>query len=415
MNSFILFIRNFFKNNGHFVFGATLLGKITGFISSLLIVHFLSPEDFGWISIVNSLSLIFISLNGLGSHQILLRYGSVFASNERKDQISSFVFKQGFYYEICIAFLFLATSLFYAKDFSDVWFLFFFFFVRLFGFYFFNHIICYLRVKGDNRDFSVVNNTVNIGGLIGILFFSYFFGIYGYLIAIAIAPFLSLIWFHKVRFEKFSFKSNFKKQMLSYGFFSVLTALLSDLLFSLDIILLGFLLNEISVAEYRIALLIPSNMVFLSAAFLQSDYPILAKNYKNKSFVLSYIKNYYKLFLPICVCIIGVSYILKSQILKLFFGIKYENLETPFMIGVLAFSISMLSRTLFGNLVSALGEMKFNTIASIVALIVLCCSSFVLVPHLGISGMALSMLLSITSNGIALMMLFHFKMRHLKS
>ena len=37
---------------------------------------------------------------------------------------------------------------------------------------------------------------------------------------------------------------------------------LSDLLFSLDILLLGFLLNENAVADYKVAIILPSNLTF---------------------------------------------------------------------------------------------------------------------------------------------------------
>ena len=77
MGSLSDFLRNFLKNKGHFVFGSLLVAKICGFVGSLIIIRLLSENDFGLISIVASLSAVFLAFSGFGSQQILLRYGSI--------------------------------------------------------------------------------------------------------------------------------------------------------------------------------------------------------------------------------------------------------------------------------------------------------------------------------------------------
>ena len=166
-----------------------------------------------------------------------------------------------------------------------------------------------------------------------LLLLASFFGLYGYLVAIAFTPFLALFWLKKESYrtctENFSFN---KKEIWNYGLHSSGTAFLSDALFSADVLLLSFLMNETAVANYKVAILIPANITFLALTFMQSDFPMLAKNYQNRNFLWNYIKNYYKIFIPISALIFLIGVIFKSEILHLFFSAKYSDNSMVFMI-----------------------------------------------------------------------------------
>src|SRR5690606_11117241 len=116
-----------------------------------------------------------------------------------------------------------------------------------------------------------------------------------------------------------------KKELWSYGIHAAGAALLSDMLFSADILLLSFLMDESAVANYKVAILIPANITFLAVTFMQNDFPELAKNYLNRSFLMNYISNYYKIFVPVSVIILVVGYFERNEILHLFFSEKYSD------------------------------------------------------------------------------------------
>ena len=403
MGSLSDFLRNFLKNKGHFVFGSLLVAKICGFVGSLVIIRLLSENDFGLISIVASLSAIFLAFSGFGSQQILLRYGSIAKNSKEKKALSAYLLKQGFYYQMALSFVFLLCSIFYLDRFEKIISLFIAFAVRLIGVFFYNHIQSQLRIGGRNREFARLNNVVNISGLILILILTYFFGIVGYLIAMILMPFISLFWFKNINFsEKIELKFS-KNEIWKYGLFTAGTAVLGDALFSLDIILMGFLMNESSVASYKTAILIPANLTFIAMTFMQSDFPELAKKYQDKSFLRYYISNYYKIFVPLCLGIFFAMFLLNDFIVKLFFGEKYQGIETPFLILTGAFLLNMLMRNLYGNLLSAVGKMEYNTIISAFALVVLLGLSFFFVPKYGVEGMAISQSVTLLITGLLLM------------
>ena len=409
------FISDFFKNKGQHVFLSLFIAKVCAFLGSLFIIRILPESEFGTITIVASVFAIFMPFSGFGSQQSLLRFGSMSDDLSEKKALSNYLLKQGFFYQALLSVLFLSTSLFYLKKYEDIFLLFLLFTIRLVGSFYYNHLQSEFRIFGNNRDFAKVTNVVNISGVVLLLMLSYFFGLMGYLIAIAITPFIAFFWFKKEKYlsamEVFSFS---KKEIKNYGLYAAGTALLGDMLFSADVLLLSFLMNETAVANYKVALLIPANITFLALTFMQSDFPVLAKNYKNKNFLKDYIFNYYKIFIPISIVIFGLGFLFKEEILALFFSAKYSDNYWSFSILLGGFCLNMLLRNLYGNLLSAVGMMKMNTIISILTLILLVIFSFVFVSRFGVEGMAISLFLSMGISGLLLFFSFFLYWRDLK-
>lgn len=399
------FLSRFFSNKGHHVFFSFLIAKICGFLGSLVIIRLLPENEYGILSIVMSVCAIFLPFSGFGSNQILLRYGAI-SEKENKQNLSSYLFFKGIFNEIILIVIFVGISLFYAPKYENIIIIFLFFGIRLMGFYLSNHIQTYYRISGKNDIFAKVSNAINIGGFILLLVLTYLFKFYGYLLAIALIPYLSLFWLKKEMFSAKRIVYDNKKEIWRFGIFTAATSVISETLFSLDVMLLGFLMNENAVANYKVAILLPSNITVLAISFMQSDYPLLSKNYQNKNFLISYIRNYYKIFIPICILILGFFYTFKDLLLKLFFGTNYSDNSNLMMILLLGFTFGMLSRNLFGNLLPAVGKIEVNTWVSILSLIILCVTAYFLVNTFGIIGMGFSLSLVLIWEGSAYLIFF---------
>ncbi|WP_431612262.1 oligosaccharide flippase family protein [Chryseobacterium sp. 'Rf worker isolate 10'] len=413
MKSLKDFLRNFFSNSGHHVFFSFLIAKISSFLGSLLIIRLLPENEFGVLSIVLSVLTIFTPFTGFGSSQSLMRFGSISSDKDEKLKISSYFFFKGILYELILIILFLSVSVFYFKKYEDIFIIFMACAVRLGGFYLLNHIQVFYRICNKNQTFARINNVVNIGGLLLALFLTYFFKFYGYLIAISIAPYLSLFWLKKEIYYQNGLKPQNHKEMWRYGIFTALTSLTSDALYSLDILLLGFMMNENAVANYRIAILIPSNITFLATSFLQSDFPILSKNFKDRKFLKSYVINFNKFFFPICLGILCFFYLFKKYIIILFFGENYVDNVSLLMILSVGFTLGMLTRNLYGNLLPAVGKIEINAWLSIGSLIFLVVLSYVLVPAYGIIGMGIAMTATLLISGLGYLFFFFSYLRKL--
>lgn len=400
------FLRTFIQNSGHFVFVSLLLAKITAFLTSLLIIRWLPVQDFGALTTVFSLFSVFAPFSGLGSSQALLRFGSLENKQKDKEILGNYLFQKGFVYQVVLSFLFFGVSLYYGYVQEFSWFIAVFFSIRLLGVYFQNHIQSELRIMGNNRGFAMLNNFINIFGLILVGFLTYFFKLQGYLVAMAILPYLSLFWIRKSIFNRWSPPSFSVKELWQYALHTSGTAVLSDALFALDILLLSWLLNENATAQYKVAILLPANITFLSLTFMQSDFPKLTKHYQDRFFLKNYILNYYKIFVPLCIFIFTVVVAFGANITSLFFGQQYLASTQAMVILFAAFLCNMLLRNLYGNLLSAVGKMHVNTWVSVTALVLLTSLALFLVPEKQIIGMAIAQSFSLVFTGLLLAFYF---------
>ncbi|MDQ0067056.1 oligosaccharide flippase family protein [Chryseobacterium lathyri] len=413
MKSLKDFLRSFFDNHGHYVFLSFLIAKICGFAGTLLVIRLLPENEFGVLSIVISVLTIFLPFTGFGSGQALMRFGSISSDEDEKRKISSYFFFRGILFEILLIALFLSVALFYFNRYEDIFLIFVFCAVRLGGFYIVNHTQVFYRITGKNQTFARINNVVNIGGLLLILILTYFFKLHGYLIAIAVTPYLSLFWLTKDIYSFRQFIPKNYREMWKYGGFTAATSLISDTMFSLDILLLGFLMNESAVANYRVAILIPSNITFLAISFLQSDFPVLSKNYQNKAFLTSYIINFHKVFIPVCIGIFIFFMFFNQYILKYFFGTAYIDNSELLMVLLIGFNVGMLTRNLYGNLLPAVGKIEINTWVGIASLIFLAITAYLLIPIYGVFGMGIAMTSTILISGFFYLIFFFLYLKKL--
>jgi O-antigen/teichoic acid export membrane protein len=110
MKGLTVFLNDFFKNQGHYVFGSLLVAKIGGFLGNIFIIRILPESDFGMVSIVASVFFICLSFSGAGSQQILLRFGSVTQDFSEKKALSRYLLKKGFYCQVILSGIFLLIS-----------------------------------------------------------------------------------------------------------------------------------------------------------------------------------------------------------------------------------------------------------------------------------------------------------------
>lgn len=384
------FLLRFYHNQGLPVLGALIVGKLSAFLLSILLVRSLSVSEFGIYSLVPAVFILFATFTGFGLPVGLLRFGSVLQTVKEKEELSAGLFLPGLLFQLGLSVIFLMASFFFRK-YEGVFVIFLAFSVRLMGFYLVSFIQSNFRMRLENKKFSSITIFWNIAELIAAACVLYFFGLQGFLIVMAISPFLVLFsfearWFNFKNYNKLSFRKIF-----NYSIHASATNLLGELLFTLDLLLIGFLLTENAVAEYKIAILIPSNIAFLAVAFLQADFPKIAARYKDADFLKNYIANFFRLFLPVGIILLIISFFFGKEIIGLVFGEKYVHMSSEFFTLMCIFALGMLTRTLFGNIFAAVGKTAYNSWLSLVSVLLMLSLGSSLVPIYGIEGMIWSL------------------------
>lgn len=414
MKSLLQFIKEFVQNKGLLVFSSIIFSKFSFLFINIIAARLITEEDLGKILLIASVFNVFVTVSGWGSNQGLLRYGNLMKDDLDKDSLSKYLLWTGFRNQIMVTILFFLISVVYITKYESIFFIIPFFAIRLIGFYFFNHIQADYRIRNKNKEFAVTNIFVNFISLVLVLILTYFFSEIGYLTALALSPWFAVLFFKK---NKSSFKPlNINlKEFWKYSFHASITYFLSDLLFSMDILLLGFLLDDVAVANYKLAIIIPMNLSFLPLTFMQTDFPKLAKNYQNKTYLQFYIKNYYRIFIPVGISILFFGYLVKDWIISFVFGENYQGNGWTFYIILCALVGNMWLRNLYGNLASAIGKASWNTYIAIGALIIIIVLGFLLIPTYELIGAAIGMAVAFSFTGIAGALLFHQYLRNLKS
>ncbi|CAI8157664.1 MAG: Uncharacterised protein [Polaribacter sp. SA4-10] len=260
-----------------------------------------------------------------------------------------------------------------------------------------------LRLNHDNKNyaFSEVLNSLIL--LLSIIILSYSFEEKGYAVALLITPIITSFFFiSKIKIELKTIKKIplFNIDFWKYGFFASLSNVVTQLLFVIDILLIGYLLNNSElVTNYRYISLVPFSLLFLPRVFIITDFVTITENIFNKKYVIEYIKNYLSLFTVISILMTLFCWFFSADILILFEE-SYSQYILSFRILIIGISGIFIFRNLFGNLLSSIGFAKTNYYIAMVSLTINIISNFFLIPLYGILGAAITTAVLMWISGI---------------
>ena len=416
MKDLIKFIQSFLQNNGFYVFLSFIIEKLVMLINTIFIVKMIPQDEFGRITLIASVIAFIAPWNGLGSLQVLMKFGASEENELKRRDLSRKLFRNGVINQLILCVIFIVIANFYALKFDHLLWIILLFSIRLFGMFLQSHLTIDYRINGFNKKFATLNMFVNCLGLVFTFFLTINFGAIGYMISLAIAPFISLFFFSKsILQQSISDLSEMNwKTMWKYGRMESLAYFASELLFSIDIAMIAIFMADKDIAMYKVAIILPMNLLFLPTILFQTDFPRIIQNSQNKDFLKFYIKNYYKLFIPLGIVILFGSYFLSDRLIELFFNKTYLAGDTVFFIATIAVVLAMLFRVLYLNLFSAIGLFNYNVRVSIISIITLIIADLVLIPFYGVEGAALGFLIMFIVSGFYATYLFKSYLKELK-
>lgn len=352
-----------------------------------------------------------LPISGFGLHQSLIRYGSLANSTLEKNKLFVYVFKKGIVSSFVIIFLIIVTSFFINFQFVNTR-----FYIILLSFlilpsFLLEIIRAQLRLNYNNKLYSFTEIVQSFLLIVSVLVLSFFFKEVGYAIALLFSPLLTALFFINKLNINFKIKEKLWLSRFSfwkYGFFASLSNVVTQLLFVIDILLIGYLLNSSElVTDYRYISLIPFSLLFLPRVFITTDFVAFTEKINNKKFIKNYIKSYLLLFSIISFLLFFTSWFLAEPILYLFDEnfIQYKDVFTILIFGVTGIFIL---RGLFGNLLSSLGKAHINYYIASIAVLINIVSNYILIPKYSLLGAAITSALLMWFTGIASCILFYY-------
>lgn len=410
------FIKNFINRSGSYVFSATIFGRLLSFIASWLALKLISNDELGVVLFAYNIIIFLIPISGFGLHQGLLRYGALLNTKQQKNSLFIYVLKKGILASVFLIGLIIASSFFINFKFENTQ-----KYVIMLSFiilpsFLFEIIRAQFRLNHNNKLYAFTEFIHSIILLISVFIFSYYLKELGYAIALLLTPLLTSLFFIKKLKIDFNVKVELSITDFSfwkYGFFSSLSNVVTQLLFVIDILLIGYLIDDPNmVTTYRYISLIPFSLLFLPRVFISTDFVAFTEKIYDKKYIINYTKSYMLFFFFVSLFVILFCGFFANEILKLF-DQNFSNFTDTFYILLLGISGIFVLRGLFGNLLSSIGKAHVNYYIASIALILNITSNLYLIPNYGIIGAAITTAILMWLTGIISVICFWVMYRKL--
>ena len=380
-----------------------MFSRLLSLLASWIALQFIDNTALGIVLFSYNIILFLLPISGLGLSQSLIRFSALSKDAEDRNSIFLYVLKYGLLSSIGMILLVIISSLFIPIDFKDGHFYMIFLSFLIIPNFLLEIIKAQLRLNHDNKNFAYSDFLYSIIFVLSITVLTYYLKEIGYIIALLITPLLTSLFFIKklkVNVKKIKRIPELNFAFWKYGFFASLSNVITQLLFVIDILLIGYLIKDPEmITNYRYISLIPFSLLFLPRVFINTDFVTFTEKIYDKNYILEYIKSYMLLFLIISVSLIIGSYFFGSLVLRLLddsFAI-YGSIFFILMVGI---SGILIFRGLFGNLLSSIGKANINYYIASGALLFNIISNYYLIPLYGIKGAAITSAILMWVTGI---------------
>ena len=397
------YINGFINRSGSYVLFSTMAARVLSFLGSWIALQLIEAKELGVILFAYGIVQFIIPIGGFGLHQSLIRYGALLNSEDEKQQLFSYVLKKGIVASIVIILVLVGIGYFIPFQFDKTYGYFSILSLSILTVFILEIIKIQFRLQHKNRLYAITEFWYNII-LTGLIFgLSYLFQGMGYIIALIVSPVLTALFFIKKLNIKLHIKNNLKITNLSfwkYGFFGGLSSVVTQLLILIDIILIGYLIDDpVAVTNYRYISIIPFSLLFLPRVFITTDFVTFTEKIHQKDYINRYIKNYMLFFGVVSILLLLFSYFFAEQILYIF-GVEYMDYADSFLILIMGIVGIYIFRGLFGNLLSSIGKIELNYYIISIAIVINIISNYYLIPLYGIKGAAITSAILMWFTGI---------------
>ena len=396
----------------HIVVGNTLV-KCVSLCSAILLPRILVPESvYGMLGTVDNVNSYLILINGLGMANSVLRYSAMKDTLEEKTAVFRFCLKFGILADGLIILVF-APLLMFSTLFSG----------GNYGAskgyilvaclipmltYVQEVAMIYMRANLLNKAYakiSVVYTLLYAGFQVLLALFFSLTGVFvGRYIALSITAAICfwLLYRNKVLSkEPAKISKDEKKKIIWYAMGTMVTNAFSLIMPYNETLVVNLVLQNLdSTAYYKAASMIPSNLQFIATSVVVFIFPYFAKKTGQWGWIRKKSLLVILGMLGIMVPIMAVGYLLSPQLILWIYGENYSpaiEIMKPMWV---AFGLNAIVRIPLGNILAALGELKFNIILSAVISLLHLALDYYFISNMGIGGAAYALMIAYGVSGL---------------
>lgn len=388
------------------IFGSSVINKIIGFGSSIVLVRIVSKAEYGIYTYADNILGFFTLATGLGVTSGILQLCSETKDLAHKRDIYRYGCGIGVLTNIIMAALILIIAMIVPLPIAGS--------NEILGMMCLLPLVnllsdlqrTYLRTELRNKEFSYANTFNTILVFLFSCTFAYLYKARGLVVAHYLAAICTFFFIIIVFNTPFGIRANGvvkdeKRQMLNISIISMMNNGLSRLMYLLDIFVLGiFIKNDSAIASYKIATIIPTALLFIPSSIMMYAYPLFAMNRVNKKWVKS---RYRKLtfYSGVLNCSIAiVLFAFAPLIITTVFKEQYLDALIPFRILSISFAFSSTFRIIAGNILVTQRKLKFNLYIAVFSSLFNTVLNVFLIRGWGSTGAAIATLITVVATSL---------------
>lgn len=400
-------INALFKTGFFHIFGSNVINKILAFLSSVILVRILTKTEYGAFTYAWNIYCIILLFNGMGIESGVLQLASEHSGDtEYADRVSSYGTAFGLKFNVILFALLLGISLFAPLKIEAGRPL-----LRALCLLpafqlLFSLTSSYLRAQKRNQEFAKLQvvNTVFVSVVsAGFAFLFREMGmVIGHYVAYIVAYLVGLCAFHVHLIKRDTREIGKDKNiLLKISFISMLNNGLSQLMYLLDVFVLGIVdPQETILASYKVATMIPTALTFVPYSLITYLYPYFAEHKDDGTWCLNRYKQALIGLGAFNLLLSGILFAGAPLIIRLLFGEQYLDAVPVFRILSVNYFFSGTFRILSGNLLVTQRKLKFNLFVAIVSSLTNVVADYFFIQWWGSVGAALATVLVVLVSSI---------------
>lgn len=407
-------ITAFRERQGFLVFGSILVERLGSFLLTAIMARTLSPIGFGELTSIRTTVGVIQPLAGGGAQHALLRYGVLLSTDNDRHILTLGAIVFGSLFSILpiagllLWHIYLSPALSTQGEWA-FWIIVF----SLIAYNLFEILRNYLRIIEDHKRFVFLGLTYTFL-LIVLGWFTSRWGIIAFASLFAFIPFILVLSAMPNLLASRKDIHMPKREFWHYGFHVGSGAMVNQLFFSLDIVLLAALGTDASlIAAYKIATVIPYSLFILPGSFLSADLLHLTRRSHDRGALMDYIRSYFSIFGLLTPILIGGIWFFSRPLIELCFGNNYplsSSLQTIFLV---ALGGTFLLRIPFGNILQASGKANWNVWHAVLLIPLSAIAMYYAILSYGVTGAAWVTSITFLISGFISLILFGVYLRTL--
>ncbi len=407
MNTFRSRLSKLFKTGFFHIFGGSVVNKIIAFLSSVVLVRILSKTEYGTFTYAWNIYSILIIFSGMGIDYGFLQLASEHSGDvDYARKVSGYCTRFGLKFNLLLVVALLGIGLFAPLSIAGgrqlLCALCLLPMVQLLS----NMTSTFLRTQKENKQYarlSVINTAMVFLFSATLAFVIREMGmVIGHYAAYIGTYLIGLVFFHVHLFNRDAVElGDEKKPLLKISFISMLNNGLSQLMYLLDVFVLGIVdPQETVLASYKVATMIPSALTFIPLSLVIYLYPYFAEHKEDGKWC---IKRYKQILLGLGAFNLVLSVTLAvgaPLIVQILFGEQYLDAVPVFRLLAINYFFSGTFRVLSGNLLVTQRKLKFNLYVAIISSLTNAVADYLFIQWWGSMGAAFATVLVVLLTSI---------------